>query len=66
MDPLSDRSLFSMSMETALVFRDAFMVYMIPKIFGVAIEEFEEDAEDYESMDNNKETKIKINPCQTQ
>lgn len=51
LDPLSDRCLFTFSKDIAMIFRDAFLIYLIPRVYGVAIEDFEEDADEYESVD---------------
>lgn len=53
MDPLSDKSLFSVSVDSLGIFRNSFMVYFIPAIFGVEVPDFLED-DDYED-DKSKE-----------
>jgi hypothetical protein len=57
-DPLSDKSLFRVSVDILDIFKNSFMIYMIPAIYGIDIPEFSLDDE-YE--DDVKEDVNEVN-----
>ena len=69
MDPLSDKSLFGVSVDTLQIFRNSFMIYVIPAIFGIEVPDFLDD-DDYEDDKSKEEGDIKVeeedSSCKTQ
>lgn len=55
MDDLSDRTLWENSKEMATIFKESFMVYLIPSVYGIEIDLFQGDKSEYESVNGEQE-----------
>ena len=62
-DDLSDRSLFLRSIDIIDILKDNLLIYLLPNLFGVEIEEFQDFEDSYESVDSTESHKNIQSEC---